>query len=301
MKKILPVTMMLMVALSLVFADMCLAKRFGSGRSFGSKPSFSRSFSKPSTTKTSPSKNNLGSAGQTRRPGFFSGPFGFLGGMLAGGLIGSMLFGGGFGGINFMDILLIGLLIFFAVKLFKGRRAREADMSTSTGQTIRSDHPYQRAQQNTGSAWDNLRSAPASSDSDQGYSGQAEGGHIPADFDQEDFLKGAKILFSRMQASWDKRDLDDIRQFTSDEVYNEVKSQAQEDPGPSQTEVLLINAKVLEVKEEGGQTMVTVYYDVVMREDPNQSSTSQVREVWHFIKSDQGDMWKLEGIQQLED
>lgn len=302
MRKALPAALMLVVALSLILADVGMAKRFGSGRSFGSKPGFSKSFSKPSTTRTSPAGNTMGRTGQPRRPGFFSGPFGFLGGMLAGGLIGSLLFGGGFGGINFMDILLIGLVIYFGAKFLRRRRSSQADMTTSTGQTVRTDHPYERSGQDPGSAWDNLRSTPADSEEEaSGYSGQAEASQIPADFDQEDFLKGAKVLFTRMQTSWDKRDLNDIRQFTSDEVYNEVKAQAQEDPGPSTTEILLINAKVLEVKKEGQETMATVYYDVVMREDPNQSATSQVREVWHFIKTGPDSMWTLEGIQQLED
>jgi predicted lipid-binding transport protein (Tim44 family) len=65
---------------------------------------------------------------------------------------------------------------------------------------------------------------------------------------------------------------------------------------------MMVNARLLEVKEEGGMTNATVYYDVLLREDPSQSQPSQVREVWHFVKPVGSDgMWKLDGIQQLEE
>ena len=46
-----------------------------------------------------------------------------LGGLLAGSLLGSLLFGGGFNGGGFLDIILIGGLLFLAFKFFSRRRA----------------------------------------------------------------------------------------------------------------------------------------------------------------------------------
>jgi hypothetical protein len=53
------------------------------------------------------------------------------------------------------------------------------------------------------------------------------------------------LIYARLQASWDKRDLDDIRQFTSPEVCTEIEHQAQKDPTPGQTDLLLINPRIL--------------------------------------------------------
>ena len=90
---------------------------------------------------------------------------------------------------------------------------------------------------------------------------------IPADFDQADFMKGARIMYNRLQAAWDKRDLADIRQFTSDEVYEEIRRQAQESPTPGKTELLLVNPRLLEVRDVDGRRVASVLYDVMMRED----------------------------------
>ena len=115
-------------------------------------------------------------------------------------------------------------------------------------------------------------------------------------------MKGAKAVYQRLQNSWDKRDLNDIRTFTSQEVYTFIEEQYKNDPTPGTTEILLINGELLEVKTTGNQTVATVYFDVLMRENPSSQDTEQVREVWHFSKYDNqsGDNWVLEGIQQLE-
>ena len=70
---------------------------------------------------------------------------------------------------------------------------------------------------------------------------------------------------------------------------------------PGKTELLLINPRILEVREVATQTVVSVFYDVMMRESGVEMA-KQVREVWHFsrntLKSET--FWLLEGIQQVE-
>jgi len=214
---------------------------------------------------------------------------GMLGGLLAGTLIGSLLFGGGFEGGGMMDILLIGLLLFLAFKLFsRFRRPAEA----SGPSRYQSSQPEYA--QRSGMDWGQLSGQPRGTNLDAPASAA-----IPAGFDAEDFLRGAKMAYTRLQASWDKRDLDDIAQFTSPAVLQEVRAQAATDPDPSTTEVLLINAQLLSVTREGGTERATVHFDVMLREDPKVQATSQLREVWHFMRNE-GASWKLDGIQQVE-
>ena len=280
------------LALSAWDAD---AARFGGGKSFGGGSSMSKPVAPPSPSpginRSAPGQNAPGAAGAAGAAAAprFGGMGGMLGGLLAGTLIGSLLFGGGFHGGGFMDILLIGVLLYLAFKLFsRFRRPAEAG-GPSQHQT------YQPEQaQRSGMDWGQLSGQPHGTNLDAPSSDA-----IPAGFDTEEFLRGAKMAYTRLQTSWDKRDLDDIAQFAGPAVMKEVRAQAEADPDPSTTEVLLINAQLLSVAKEGGVERATVFFDVLLREDPKAQSTTQAREVWHFMRDDNAS-WKLDGIQQVE-
>jgi predicted lipid-binding transport protein (Tim44 family) len=124
---------------------------------------------------------------------------------------------------------------------------------------------------------------------------------LPPGFDEAEFMKGARAAYQRVQSSWDKRDLADLRQFTSKEVWEEMDRQAKEDPAPGTTEIIRVNAELQKVEQIGTQTVVTVLFDVLMREDPNQQTAGQAREIWHFSRDESvpGSFWLLEGIQQV--
>lgn len=301
-------------ALLAVSADHADAKRrFGGGSSFGSKSLFKKNYAKPLPKQgvTNKNQNNFRNT-QSPRRGLFGGMGGIFGGLLAGSLLGSLLFGGGFGGFGMFDLLLVFGLIFLVSRFFGARRRsmsqedhsafaqqgyRQAEQNNQQPQSTQQyeDTHYRRAE----GAWDHLRSEPESGPATP-YSEEA-GPTIPAGFDEEEFLKGAKMVFTRLQHSWDARDLDDIRHFTTDDVFAEITQQATGDPTPSQTEILLINARTLELKEEETDMRVAVYFDVLMREDKAQAQPEQVREVWHFLRrGDEQSMWLLDGIQQLE-
>jgi predicted lipid-binding transport protein (Tim44 family) len=81
----------------------------------------------------------------------------------------------------------------------------------------------------------------------------------------------------------------------------EIEQQTQADPQPGKTELLLINPSMLEAREVEGQTIVSVLYHVMMRENGTEMA-KQVRELWHFSRETQKPegFWKLEGIQQIE-
>jgi predicted lipid-binding transport protein (Tim44 family) len=210
-----------------------------------------------------------------------------LGGMLMGGLIGSLLFGGGhgWGGPSLIDLALIGGGLFLLFRFLRSRR-EAAQAGGPAGYTF---------DRGPAQGWGTSGVDPAAAAPIE------QSPSIPADFDQADFLKGAKIMYNRLQASWDKRDLADIRQFTSDEVYDEIRRQVQGSPAPSKTELLLVNPRLLEVREADGRVVASVLYDVMMRETADENA-HQVREIWHFSRQakDTKAFWVLEGIQQVE-
>lgn len=261
-----------------ILAEQAEARRLGGGRSFGSRPSYSQKFQK--APPTSPTQQAAPSNAPMAGRGLFGG--GMLGGMLMGGLLGSLLFGGPFSGLRFMDILIVGGGLYL---LFKFLRSRQPALQGESGTG--------RAAQTLNNPWANLRSTQA-----QGTSNTPS---VPPGFDVQEFLQGAKAAYVRMQDSWDKRDLEDLRQFTSPEVFAEIKSQAASDPTPGTTEILLLEAQLLEVKTVGNQTIATVLFDTMLREDSATAPAEQIREAWHFSRYETAGSthWVVEGLQQL--
>lgn len=304
-------TGVLLAVFLLLFAsvDFATAKRLGGGGSIGNRQSFS-STTRPDTgapsgafgsQQSATRQNPMGAAnpggGMFSRPGLG----GMLGGLLVGGLVGSMLFGGGHGmggGPGLLDLLLIGGGLFLLFKFLKSRRT-----ATQTGPSMARTYEAepQRPVQNpmreaAGNAWGNLgATAP-------GGSAAPAGPQVPAGFDADDFLTGAKALFSRLQKSWSARDLADIAAFATPAFMEDVRKQAAADPTPTPTDVLLVDAKLLEVRQQGTLTIASAYFDTLLREDPKAGQPEQVREVWHFVRREDtpGDTWRLDAIQQLD-
>ncbi|WP_027185810.1 TIM44-like domain-containing protein [Desulfovibrio inopinatus] len=119
-------------------------------------------------------------------------------------------------------------------------------------------------------------------------------------FDEDDFLRGAKLFYAKLQEAWDRRNLEDIRPYTTNEVFQELSQQAKQDPKPGQTDVLLVKAKLINLEQKDGETQCAVQYDAMLREDPTQEATSNVKEIWHFVRSESapGALWLLAGIEQ---
>ena len=122
---------------------------------------------------------------------------------------------------------------------------------------------------------------------------------IPADFDTAGFERNAKLNFIRLQAANDAGDLDDIRQFTTPEMFAELKMEMTERGTAAQkTDVVSIQAEVIEVDEDADRYLVSVRFVGVLRDGTNEPDES-FDEVWHLMKSRQGSAgWVLSGIQQ---
>ncbi len=196
-----------------------------------------------------------------------------------------------------MDLILLAVLVFIGWKLFtrfRNRTAQPAGAGAGFGNPAPDNQPMARSDMSSSSGWGAL-----SGQAFQTPSAADPGVDIPADFDVEDFLKGARMAYNRMQASWDRRDLADIAQFATPAVMRELEAQAAEDPNPSRTEIMTVNAKLLGVEDEGDTRRAQVYFDVLMRENPSAPTPENVREVWHFIRTGQNGAWKLDGIQQV--
>ena len=80
-------------------------------------------------------------------------------------------------------------------------------------------------------------------------------------FDVETFLRGAKTTFIRLQAADDAKDLDDIKQYTTPEMYAEITMQIQERGSePQKTEVVNVNAQLVDFAIEDGYDIASVRF-----------------------------------------
>jgi predicted lipid-binding transport protein (Tim44 family) len=124
---------------------------------------------------------------------------------------------------------------------------------------------------------------------------------LPAGFDAEGFERIARMIFIRMQAANDAADLNDLRNFTTPELFAAARVDLLErGPAPQATDVVKIDARVLDVAEEDGQQIVSVHYEGLLREEAG-SEAAPFDEVWHLVKPVDGSReWAIAGIQQRQ-
>lgn len=131
-------------------------------------------------------------------------------------------------------------------------------------------------------------------------SGASAQANIPADFDVAGFVRNAKAQFLRLQAANDSANLDDLREFTTPEMFAELSLQISERMGAVQrTDVLHVDAQVMQVEQEPTRYVVSVRFSGSIREDRN-APAENFDEIWHLTKPRSGSSgWMLAGIQQI--
>ncbi|MDF1583172.1 MAG: Tim44-like domain-containing protein [Methyloprofundus sp.] len=328
MNKLSGIFFTLIVAFSLSAASIsdAEAKRFGGSSSFGSKSSYSKPYNPKATSSPakSASQQQASNQNQTARSAMSKrgGLMGLIGGLALGGLLGSLFFGGAFENFNLMDLLMFAGIAFVLFKLFAAKAGKQQARPSYTRDTYNSpsssippeiENNYQRTDNNSASTGN------ASFDTDiftnKGKTPDFQVANfipeepsieneivLPKDFDEADFLEGAKGAFKMLQTAWDKKDLAEIRNLTTDKVFAEIQNQIKATEGDNRTDVLKIEAELLAIRNLGNDLEAVVLFDTLMREDSN-AHPEQVREVWTFIKQKNSlhPKWHLDGLQQLED
>jgi predicted lipid-binding transport protein (Tim44 family) len=120
---------------------------------------------------------------------------------------------------------------------------------------------------------------------------------VPADFDAPGFERIAKMIFIRLQAANDLGDLNDLRAFTTPEMFASIKLDLQERAGVAQrTDVVRVDAEVLDVAREPERQVVSVRFHGLVKEDD--AAAEPFDEVWHLVKPADGSReWAIAGIQ----
>jgi predicted lipid-binding transport protein (Tim44 family) len=240
---------------------------------------------------------------------------GLLGGLALGALFSHLGMGGMMGGLggmlsSILTIALLAMVAMFIYRLLRGKAATPAPAAYGAGASggFQPENSYaQNANQSAQSAYTPEigsrigQGAPAAVAGAPTY-GQVE--HtpwgVPADFDASSFLRNAKTYFIRLQAAWDKADINDIREFTTPEMYAEIKLEIQErGPSANVTDVVSIEAQLLGLEVIGSDHLASVKFSGMIREALN-APAEPFAEVWNLSKPLSGATgWVLAGIQQL--
>ena len=288
------------------------AKRLGGGGSFGKQSSGA------SRQAQSPMQQNQAAAAKPAAPAAAPAvaapkpsPWkGILGGALLGLGLGALLSHFGLGGAMasmISTILMVALLAFAAMFIYRMFRRKSEGNSNERPAYASASAPGADQGGNSTPAIGSLLEPAQPPKALQGTSfgggaaavEQSSYG-IPADFDTVGFVRNAKTYFIRLQAAWDKGDANDIREFTTPEMFGELKLQLQErGASANHTDVVSLDADMLGVETVGNDYLASVKFFGFIKEDPA-SSPTQFNEIWNLSKPVSGNGgWVLAGIQQL--
>jgi predicted lipid-binding transport protein (Tim44 family) len=282
------------------------AKRMGSGKSMGTQRQSTQDKAPAAATPSAAAAPAAGAASPSRS---WMGP---VAGLAAGLGLAALASHLGFGE-ELASMLMFGLLaaaVMVAIGFFMRKRAAMQQSSAAKPGGLQYAHVNTGTSREANSQSEQNMPAykvsmPASTGSQigsgigSGIGAAGSASRIPADFDTAGFERNAKVNFIRLQAANDAGDLDDIRQFTTPEMFAELKMEmAERGTAAQKTDVVSIQAEVLEVDEDADRYLVSVRFVGVIRDGTNEPDES-FDEVWHLMKSRQGNAgWVLCGIQQ---
>lgn len=246
------------------------ARRFGGGRSFGKAPSH---YSRQATPNKPAAKPNQAAPGRS-----WMGP---LAGFVAGGLLAS-LFMGGFSGINFFDIIIIGLLAFFIIRFIRGRMQPQQQAANSSINAFQGQDNNQSPIFGTQKTMD---TAPVI--------------NAPAWFNADSFVAAAKEHFMALQKHWDANEMDKIAEYVTPEMLTFLKQERAEAGEGFQATYIDDLAVVLDgVDDSSDKTVATLTFTGVAKTSRfDQGET--FNESWR-MEREQGENkpWLIAGIRQ---
>jgi predicted lipid-binding transport protein (Tim44 family) len=328
----------MLIAAVLLMANFMLMEtsawaRAGGGSRSGSRGS--RSYSapsmpssrSPSTRPTSPySQPSPGSGSYVDQPSsssFGRSSFGQgLTGGLVGGLLGNMLFSGrgyagpvgsGQGGssVGLLDMILIGLVIYFFFKLMRRRRNQLAAQSGYQSSLDYQQPPgYGSGLEPPVEMYGQPEIPPEARNL---QSGLEQIRRSDPGFTEAQFVETAQDLFFRIQAAWMNRSLDGVQSILVEEMSNNFLIEFAEMKQKGQTNrlenIAVRRVDITEAWQEHGTDYITVLFTANLLDYTVDDKTGQVvagdrnvpvkfEEFWTFCRLSGQSQWALAGINQ---
>jgi predicted lipid-binding transport protein (Tim44 family) len=271
------------------------ARRLGGARSMGAQRNISSA--PPAAVPAKPAQAPAAAPAAAQQPqaaGGFAKWAPLLGGLALGGALGWLMGANGMGGLM-VGMMLAGLLVFAAISVLRMLAQKRGGAPLRMQYAAAGPYPAMGSE---------TVAAPPPSQA-AGFDAQPRpaagfAANVPAGFDVPGFLRGAKLNYMKLQIANDRGDLEELREFTSDELFEELKKDVlARGNARQQTDVLALNADLLEVVTEGDRHWASVRFSGTLRESPSDAPTG-FEEVWNLAKPVNGSQgWQLAGIQQM--
>ncbi|MGL6316308.1 Tim44 domain-containing protein [Vibrio sp. WXL103] len=295
MKRLLSLIALIIVSVSV--APYAEAKRFGGGKSFGKSfrtaPAPKQQQQNTNTLRRDQNQTQNPAAANSGRRGMMGG---LLGGLLAGGLL-AAFFGGAFEGIQFMDILIIGLIAYFGFKLMRGLLgSRQGSMNQHRsqpafgGQAPHMDRPNMQSFEQAGSA---------AQTSTQGFGAQTDVPHnYPAGFDQAAFINGAREHYRILQGAWNHNELETIREYVSASLFEDLSAERAKLSGEQHTDVMYVDAEIVRADYDANTAQLSLQFTGRYR-DAVEAIEEDIQDIWHLERdlTVANAPWLIVGIQ----
>ena len=280
------------------------AKRLGGGKSFGASRDSSVMKRDAAPAKPAAAPTQAGAPAATP-PSGMSRWLGPLAGIAAGVGLAALLshFGMGEGMANMLMIMALVMVAVFAFRWLMKKRQSAAEGGMQPAMKYAGVpaglEPSRPADSFTPASAGGMGAGTVAPAATAATATNATMAHVPADFDVEGFLRQAKLNFIRLQAANDRGDMEDIRQFCTPEIAAEIQIQFQErNQLAQQTDVMQLNAELLDVSPESERMLASVRFSGQLREEAN-AVPEAFSEVWHLTKPIDGSRgWCISGIQQ---
>ena len=280
--------LVLAAVVAVVGAGTAEAGRMGGGRSFGAQRQITPV---PSVPKAAPSPALPGTSVPLPAASGTARWLGPLAGVAAGLGLAALLSHFGLSE-SFANLLLLGLLIVGGVLLVRWRFARGAP-STGSLRYAGAGASTSRIEPHLGTgagAFDPVASPPAEP--------TATFGRFPPGFDPAPFVLQAKAQFRKLQAAYDAGDRTALADFTTPEMLSEVSRDIAQRETQVPTEVMRLDAEILELATEGDRHWMSVRFEGLLREDGTVLPKA-FEEIWDLAKPVDGSSgWLLAGVRQ---
>ena len=288
MNKVL-VVLCTVLSLSMVAFDADAARRLGGGGNFGAQRNMTvQPPARPPAQQAAPAAPQASPAAPAPapQPSGMSRWLGPLAGLAIGAGLASLFMNGGMAG-GLGGMLMVVLLAAAAMFAWRMLRAKSDDSG------------LQYAAANAAPAGGMPQIGSAIGGTAEPLMPAAAPSRFPPDFDAVQFARHAKMNFNRLQQANDRRDLSTMRDYMTPQLYSEIVATI--DPmGPLQhTEVVSLDAEVVEVVTEYDNHIASVRFTGTIREAADAAAES-FDEIWHLEKPVSGASgWLISGIQQV--
>ncbi|ELA7316135.1 Tim44 domain-containing protein [Vibrio alginolyticus] len=289
MKRLFSIVALLMFTVAVT--PIAEAKKFGGSKSFG------KSYKTAPAPKQQQQNTNTVGKDQTTKSSSKKGLMGgLLGGLLAGGLL-AAFFGGAFEGIQFMDILIIGLIAFVIFKLMRGMLgAKQGSMNQHRQQPAFGGSASKFEQPNM----QNFEQQPNTNNGGfGGFGAQTDVPHnYPPGFDQAAFINGSREHYRILQGAWNHNQLETIEEYVSPSLFEDLKAERAKLDGEQHTDVMYVDAEIVRADYDANKAQLSLQFSGRYR-DTVEGVEEEIEDIWHLERdlTAPSAPWLIVGIQ----